>query len=156
DSDGDGLVDAVDRCPDTPGGHAVDATGCACGEAGHVSCDDGNACTDDTCNPATAACVHTPHNCSDGNPCTPDTREPHTGCAHPAAPDADGDGLCDPIDPCPSVPQKYTVGGQCACRSPKPGRCIPAQGGPGHRCAIEWLPTAQPLYSGGLPMPVMR
>ena len=38
-----------------------------------TNCDDGNPCTDDSCNPATG-CVHVPNSasCSDGNPCTDD------------------------------------------------------------------------------------
>jgi len=156
DSDGDGLVDLVDRCPKTPGGHAVDRTGCACGEAGHVSCDDGDACTDDACDPATAACVHTPRNCSDGDPCTADTCDPRSGCAHAAQPDTDGDGLCDPIDPCPRVPRGSAFGDRCSCREGKPGRCVPAIGAASRRCAVEWLPMASPPTSLGLPASVIR
>jgi len=163
DSDGDGLVDLVDRCPNTPAGHAVDSTGCACGEAGHVSCDDGNACTDDACDPATAACVHTPRNCSDGDPCTADTCDPQSGCHHAPEPDTDGDGLCDPIDPCPRVPHADPtdangdgIGDVCECRDASPGRCIPALGAARHRCALEWMPMARPLYSHGLPAPVIH
>ena len=149
-------MDLVDRCPKTPGGHAVDRTGCACGEAGHVSCDDGDACTDDACDPATAACVHTPRNCSDGDPCTADTCDPRSGCAHAAQPDTDGDGLCDPIDPCPRVPRGSAFGDRCSCREGKPGRCVPAIGAASRRCAVEWLPMASPPTSLGLPASVIR
>ena len=71
-----------------------------------ISCDDGNPCTDDTCNPA-SGCVHTNNtspcndgnacttndtcgggicnggpapSCDDGNPCTTDTCDPASGC----------------------------------------------------------------------------
>jgi len=44
-----------------------------------VTCDDGNACTDDTCNSATG-CVHTPKVCNDNNACTDDTCDDQTGC----------------------------------------------------------------------------
>ena len=37
DSDGDGVIDAVDRCPNTPIGVVVDASGCSIGQL--VSCD---------------------------------------------------------------------------------------------------------------------
>ncbi|MBK9146307.1 MAG: T9SS type A sorting domain-containing protein [Flavobacteriales bacterium] len=37
-----------------------------------LSCDDGDPCTIDTCDPATGVCVYTPMNCDDGDPCTID------------------------------------------------------------------------------------
>ena len=37
-----------------------------------VNCDDSNACTDDSCDPA-SGCVHSPTNCDDSNPCTTDS-----------------------------------------------------------------------------------
>lgn len=36
-------------------------------------CNDGDACTIDTCDQVTCQCVHTPIVCDDGNPCTTDT-----------------------------------------------------------------------------------
>ena len=157
------LVDLVDLCPNTPGGHAVDATGCACGEAGHASCDDGDACTEDACDRATAACVHTPRDCSDGDPCTADTCDPRSGCHHAAEPDTDGDGVCDPIDPCPRVPHADPtdvdgdgIGDACECRDASPGRCIPALGQASRRCALEWLPMARRLYGQPLPASIVR
>jgi len=42
-------------------------------------CNDNNACTTDTCNPATG-CVFTPITCNDNNVCTTDTCDPATGC----------------------------------------------------------------------------
>src|SRR5215813_4142144 len=42
-------------------------------------CDDGNACTVDTCNPD-GTCAHsTPTDCNDSNPCTADSCDPSTG-----------------------------------------------------------------------------
>ncbi len=43
-----------------------------CVEGG--SCDDGNACTDDACDPSEGTCVHAPNNdpCDDGDACTED------------------------------------------------------------------------------------
>ena len=48
------------------------------------NCDDGIACTLDSCNEATDSCNHVPQNsaCDDGNPCTDDSCNPATGCAH--------------------------------------------------------------------------
>jgi hypothetical protein len=47
-----------------------------CGSCGH-SCDDGNACTTDSC--SAGQCVHTPVAVDDGNPCTVDACDPITG-----------------------------------------------------------------------------
>ncbi len=46
-----------------------------------VSCDDGEACTEDNCADA-YTCVHTPNNslCDDGNPCTENTCDSGQGC----------------------------------------------------------------------------
>ncbi|TMA57297.1 MAG: hypothetical protein E6J75_07930 [Deltaproteobacteria bacterium] len=82
DADGDGIPDASDRCPGTPAGAAVGGDGCACADAGHASCDDGNACTSDACDARTAACVHAAVSCSDGDPCTVDGCNAATGCFH--------------------------------------------------------------------------
>ena len=47
-----------------------------------VHCNDGNRCTDDSCDPATGQCVFTP-TCNDGNACTDDTCNPQNGhCSH--------------------------------------------------------------------------
>src|SRR5207245_2006933 len=43
-------------------------------------CDDGNACTSDTCDPSTGTCGHAPIVCDDANPCTTDTCDPAIGC----------------------------------------------------------------------------
>lgn len=69
DEDGDGIADGNDACPSTPAGILVDSAGCACSQK---TCEDGNVCTQDSCNPATAACVFTnsASPCDDGNSCT--------------------------------------------------------------------------------------
>ena len=175
DADGDGIPDASDRCPGTPAGAAVGGDGCACADAGHASCDDGNACTSDACDARTAACVHAAVSCSDGDPCTVDGCNAATGCFHgpptdrdhdsicDAVDDTDGDGLCDPIDPCPRVPHADPtdangdgIGDACECRDASPGRCIPALGTARRRCALEWRTMAPPLYGHGLPASVVH
>jgi len=45
------------------------------------SCDDGNACSKDTCDPKTG-CKNDPISCDDGNACTDDTCDPDIGCVH--------------------------------------------------------------------------
>lgn len=51
-----------------------------------ADCDDGNACTDDSCDPD-LGCLHSAVDCDDGNICTVDTCDPETGC------DNDGTGV---------------------------------------------------------------
>jgi len=69
DDDGDGIPSEFDRCPDTPRGHVIDATGCACVDAGHEPCAGGDTCTDARCDPKSAACVLEPVDCTGGEPC---------------------------------------------------------------------------------------
>jgi hypothetical protein len=100
-----------------------------CGGLDLVDCNDGNACTDDVCDPL-AGCLHTMaddsvpcadgdtctsgtcdagscvgdgFDCSDGNPCTVDFCHPAEGCLHPSAPEgwpcSDGDA-CTGVDQC--------------------------------------------------------
>ena len=83
DSDGDGVVDDLDRCPDTPKGVAVDAKGCPLDS-------DGDGVPDylDRC------------------PGTPTTVVvDSSGCPI----DSDGDGVADYLDKCPDTPQGATV-----------------------------------------------
>lgn len=84
DSDGDGIADGLDRCPNTPAGTDVDAYGCALDS-------DGDGVTDlmDNC-PGTPAGVQVDA----------------VGCAL----DGDGDGISDDIDKCPATPAGATVG----------------------------------------------
>jgi hypothetical protein len=46
-----------------------------------LNCDDGNECTDDSCDPATG-CVYTVHDCNDALSCTIDTCDRVLGCVH--------------------------------------------------------------------------
>jgi len=83
DSDGDGVVDDLDRCPDTPKGVTVDAKGCPLDS-------DGDGVPDylDRC------------------PGTPTTVVvDSSGCPI----DSDGDGVADYLDKCPDTPQGATV-----------------------------------------------
>src|SRR5258705_9720189 len=65
DLDGDGVPNDADDCPSTPAGTPVDTHGCGCGEDGHVACDDGLVCTQDTCNPSSGLCIAPPRDCTD-------------------------------------------------------------------------------------------
>jgi hypothetical protein len=75
-----------------------------------VVCDDGYECTIDSCNDADGSCSNTPDNifCNDLDPCTldqcdPVLGDPTTGCISTFQ-DADSDGQCDALDPCPNDP----------------------------------------------------
>lgn len=88
-------------------------------------CDDGNPCTDDSCDPSTGGCLHTnntdpcddgsvcttvdtcsagacvgaaPLSCDDGNECTDDSCDPEAGCRNDnnTAPCSDGDACTAP------------------------------------------------------------
>jgi len=83
DSDSDGVCDGLDRCPNTPIGCPVDASGCSPDEDGDGVCD------------GLDNCPGTPKGC------WVDTR----GCPK----DSDGDGVCDGVDKCPDTPKECKV-----------------------------------------------
>jgi len=84
DSDGDGVKDCVDKCPNTPKDCAVDANGCAKDTDGDGVKD----CID--------KCPNTPPNCKPVD---------KNGCAA----DSDGDGVKDCIDKCKGTPKGEKV-----------------------------------------------
>ncbi len=99
------------------------AEACAGGRclAGEYPCDDGIACTVDTCDEDQDACDFIPDDfaCDDGDECTQDSCDPETGCVHRVI-DSDGDGACDAEDPCPKDREDRCI----ACRdSDEDGRC---------------------------------
>jgi len=85
DSDGDGVTDDLDQCPNTPAGTKVDATGCA------ITLDsDGDGVNDDL-----DKCPGTPAGTTVGT----------DGCPL----DSDGDGVIDDNDQCPGTPAGVEV-----------------------------------------------
>lgn len=102
-------------------------TGSTAPSCDNINCDDGNACTDDSCDPDTGKCAHqnnaapcddgndcttddtctdgtcagAARNCDDDNDCTDDSCNPATGCvnANNAAPCDDGNA-CTTDDTC--------------------------------------------------------
>jgi hypothetical protein len=95
-----------DGNPCTTGDICQFGAGVPCG--GTSICSDGDACTDDLCDPTTVTCGgHTPKNCDDGNPCTIDTCNPATGCGHTIT-----SGACNDNNPCTANDQ-CDSNGQC-------------------------------------------
>ena len=75
----------------------------------HDTCDDGNNCTRDECDPKTGKCVHPKISCDDGRPCTTDACDAATGaCSH--VPFILG-APCDDGDPCTAF--NFCGGSQC-------------------------------------------
>ncbi len=83
DSDGDGVWDGIDQCPDTPHGWPVDARGCPLDS-------DGDGVPD-----GKDKCPNTPKGCTVNA----------DGCPK----DSDADGICDGVDACPNTPGGCTV-----------------------------------------------
>jgi OOP family OmpA-OmpF porin len=100
DSDGDGVPDALDRCPDTPHGVAVDEHGCPKDA-------DGDGVPD-----YLDKCPNTPHGVAVDS--------------HGCPLDADADGVPDYLDKCPDTPRGEKVNrdgcsdAQLAAMAPKP------------------------------------
>ena len=83
DSDGDGVMDQLDKCPDTPKGTAVDGSGCKLPEAKTI--------VKQIIEPAPMS--------FDNNECPVKTN----------LPDRDRDGVEDSIDQCPNTPCDFSV-----------------------------------------------
>jgi OOP family OmpA-OmpF porin len=83
DSDGDGVVDDADKCPNTPRGMEVDAQGCPLDSDGDGVIDSAD------------KCPNTP----------PGVAVDSSGCP----PDSDADGVPDYLDQCPGTPVGATV-----------------------------------------------
>jgi len=93
-----------------------------------VSCDDGNVCTIDSCNPV-LGCANDPVDCDDGNVCTINSCDPDSGCANDPVDCDDGDACtidsCDQVSGCDNT--------------------IPVDCDDGNLCTID---TCEPLVAG--------
>ena len=161
DSDGDGVVDKKDACPDTPRGAKVDEKGCPMDSDGDGVYDGLDAC------PGTPAgwpvdargCPKDSDGdgVADGADQCPDTPKGAKVDAKGCPMDSDGDGVYDGIDRCPDTPRGAKVDAQgCPMDSDGDGvydgidRCpdtpkgvkVDAQG-----CPVE-APKAPPLFEG--------
>jgi len=130
DSDGDGVYDGLDKCPDTPKGWPVDASGCPKDTDGDGVPDGKDAC--------------------------PDTPKGATVDEKGCSKDTDDDGVYDGLDKCPGTPKgakvdaygcpKDTDGdgvydGLDRCPDTPKGDKVDANG-----CTLP-LPKAEPLFT---------
>ena len=93
DTDGDGVPDGIDACPDSPKGSKVDATGCPPDSDKDGVTDDKDAC--------------------------PDTPQGAAVDARGCPKDSDGDGVFDYQDKCPNTPEGTKVDAS-GCPLPPP------------------------------------
>jgi len=107
DTDGDGVRDGIDECPDTPAGVQVDEKGCPLDRDGDGVPDYKDDCPDEAGSPQFNGC---PDKDGDGiidkNDDCPDVAglAKFNGC-----PDTDEDGVPDPKDKCPNTPKGCPV-----------------------------------------------
>ncbi len=170
----DDTCDAAGGCQHAPNRDACDdgdlctvndtCSGGSCAPGAPLDCDDGDACTTDTCDPV-SGCTHATADCDDGDDCTVDECDGISGCGHPPLDCADRnpctvDG-CDPLAGCTHDPELPGVAcdadgdpctvdvcdgaGQCAvgealCAAGEfcvDGTCLPCGPGNGDCCAAN-------------------
>jgi len=113
DSDGDGVADYLDKCPDTPKGAPVDAQGCPKDSDGDGVADYLDKCPD-TPKGAPVDAQGCPKD-SDGDGVAdyldkcPDTPKGAPVDAQGCPKDSDGDGVADYLDKCPDTPKGAPV-----------------------------------------------
>ena len=108
DSDGDGVPDKRDKCPDTPHGCKVDANGCPIDSDGDGVCDGIDQCPNTPAGAKVDAKGCPTDSDGDGvydgiDQC-PDSPKGCVVDAKGCPVDSDGDGVCDGIDQCPNTP----------------------------------------------------
>lgn len=107
DSDGDGVPDRKDKCPDTPPGVQVDENGCPLDRDGDGVPDYKDDCPDEPGDPKFNGC---PDKDGDGIPDKDDDCPDVPGLAKfKGCPDTDEDGVPDPKDKCPDTPKGCPV-----------------------------------------------
>jgi hypothetical protein len=110
---------------------ACKVDGAACTDA---SCDDGDPCTADACDPL-VGCSNEGVTCDDGDPCTADSCDPVDGCSYASACD-DGDPCTDDscdASGCQHEPVVCAPGSVCV---PEAASCVVPKGGLGCASAV--------------------
>ena len=113
DSDGDGVPDKIDKCPDTPAGAKVDAAGCPVDSDGDGVPDYLDKCPNTPAGVSVDASGCPIDSDGDGVPdymdkC-PDTPAGVAVGASGCPKDSDGDGVPDNLDKCPDTPKDVQV-----------------------------------------------
>jgi outer membrane protein OmpA-like peptidoglycan-associated protein len=124
DGDGDGVWDGLDKCPDTPKGVKVDASGCPLDSDGDGVADYLDKCPD------------TPRG----------AKVDRTGCPL----DSDGDGVADYLDKCPDTPKGVKVD-RSGCPLDSDG-----DGVPDHLDKCPDTPRGVAVDASGCPLPVHK
>ncbi|SHF82774.1 Thrombospondin type 3 repeat-containing protein [Mariniphaga anaerophila] len=107
DSDGDGVPDRKDKCPNTPPGVQVDENGCPLDRDGDGVPDYKDDCPDEAGDPKLNGC---PDRDGDGIADKDDDCPDEPGLAKfNGCPDSDGDGVPDNKDKCPDTPKGCPV-----------------------------------------------
>ncbi|HZH71517.1 MAG TPA: OmpA family protein [Mariniphaga sp.] len=107
DSDGDGVPDRKDKCPNTPPGVAVDEDGCPIDSDGDGVPDYMDDCPNEPGDPKLKGC---PDRDGDGIPDKDDDCPDTPGLAKfNGCPDTDEDGVPDHLDKCPDTPRGCPV-----------------------------------------------
>ncbi len=132
-------VNVMDTCSASPTGcsttpslvqfTASTTTQSGCSPGTPLTCNDNNACTTDTCDPA-IGCVFTPNPpCNDNNACTTDTCDPAIGCVFTPNPPCNDNNACT-TDTCdPAIGCVYTPNPPCNDNNPcTDDTCDPAIG----------------------------
>jgi cysteine-rich repeat protein len=153
---GNGAVEPAEECDD---GNGDDGDGCSAGclvEVGCVGpggvptadCDDGDACTVNTCVPA-VGCVYEVVSCDDGLLCTVDGCDAATGCVHAGVSCDDGDDCttesCDAEFGCVYAPVSCDDGVACTVDSCDPVAGCQHAAGPcsdGDLCTVDTCDVA--------------
>lgn len=101
DTDGDGVTDANDKCPETPAGVQVDKNGCPLDSDKDGVADFQDECPEVAGTKETKGCPDADKDgVADGDDQCPDEAGP---AATGGCPDKDGDGVADKDDKCPEV-----------------------------------------------------
>jgi len=121
DSDGDGVPNRLDQCPNTPKGAKVDTKGCPIDSDGDGVFDGLDKCPDTPAGVKVNADGCPLDGDGDGIPDYKDKcpTVPAPGTADGCPPDRDGDGIVDANDACPDVPAPGTADG-CPPKAAEP------------------------------------
>lgn len=146
DCDDDNICNGLETCDPTDG---------SCDPGTTLDCDDGDACTDDSCDSETG-CVNTAINCDDSNACTEDSCDPASGCVNTAI-GCDDQDACT-VDTCDTLGCQHSAvscddGNECTDDTCDPTNgCMNTNSPPGTECSIG-VCDGNGTCGGGTPVP---